>query len=176
LSLRVARTRTSRGSGPDVADTQNEVTYVRTYLIVGLIIALCVCTAPAAAWETYDPHTQGYWKNHPEDWPAPFENLRDLVKYEDNFFYSGQDWMTVLQTSPKGGNAYYILAHQYIAAVLNMYNGNWASYEQIDEAGALFAEYTPADIGKLKGNDPLRKRSVELAEYLDDYNNGRLKE
>jgi hypothetical protein len=176
LSLRVARTRTSRGSGPDVADTQNEVTYVRTYLIVGLIIALCVCTAPAAAWETYDPHTQGYWKNHPEDWPAPFENLRDLVKYEDNFFYSGQDWMTVLQTSPKGGNAYYILAHQYIAAVLNMYNGNWASYEQIDEAGALFAEYTPADIGKLKGNDPLRKRFVELAEYLDDYNNGRLKE
>lgn len=149
---------------------------MRKYLIFGLIIALCVCTAPAAAWENYNPLTQGYWKNHPENWPAPPESLQGLVKYEDNFFYSGQNWMGVLQTQPKGGNAYYTLAHQYIAAVLNMYNGNWAPYDKIDEGEALFSDYTPAEIGKLKGNDPLRQQFISLAEYLDDYNNKMLTE
>ncbi len=149
---------------------------MRRYLIIGLIVALCICAAPAAAWEKYDPHTQGYWKNHPEDWPVPPDYTKGLVKYEDNFFYSGQDWLTLLNTPPKGGNAYYTLAHQYIAAVLNMYNGNWAPYDIIDEAEGLFADYKPEEIGKLKGNDPLRKQFISLAEYLDDYNNGRLKE
>lgn len=146
------------------------------YLIPGLIVALCVCTAPAAAWDTYDPHTQGYWKNHPENWPDPPYYVQGLVNYGDNFFSSGQDWMAVLQTPPKGGNAYYTLAHQYIAAVLNMYNGNWAPYDRIDEGEALFSDYTPVEIGKLKGNDPLRQQFIDLAEYLDDYNNGRLTE
>ena len=149
---------------------------MRRYLIIGVIIALCLCTATAAAWDRYDPHTQGYWKNHPGDWPAPPDNLKGLVDYEENFFYSGQDWMTVLRAQPRGGNAYDILAHQYIAAVLNMYDGNWAPYDRINEAGALFAEYKPADVGKLKGNHPLRQQFISLAEYLDDYNNGRLKE
>jgi hypothetical protein len=127
-----------------------------------------------AAWDIYDPFTQGYWKNHPEDWPAPWNN----VNYDDNFFYSGQDWMTVLQTPPKGGNAYYTLAHQYIAAVLNMYNGEWAPYNKMDEAVELFAdpENTPTKIGALKGNDPLRQQFIDLAAYLDDYNNRRLTE
>ncbi len=149
---------------------------MRRYLIIGLIVALCICAAPARACEKYDPDTQGYWKNHPEDWPVPPDYTKGLVKSEDNFFYSGQDWLTLLNTPPKGGNAYYTLAHQYIAAVLNMYNGNWAPYDIIDEAEGLFADYKPEEIGKLKGNDPLRKQFISLAEYLDDYNNGRLKE
>ncbi|MDV2482492.1 hypothetical protein F8E02_10870 [Methanoculleus sp. Wushi-C6] len=147
---------------------------MRKYLIFGLIIALCVCTAPAAACDPYDPHTQGYWKNHPENWPVPPHYVQGL-KYEDNFHLSGQNWMALLQTPPRGGNAYYTLAHQYIAAVLNMYSGNWAPYAKIDEAEALFADYKPEEIGKLKGNDPLRQQFISLAEYLDDYNNGRLK-
>jgi len=39
--------------------------------------------------------------------------------------------------------------------------------------GAL-NKYTPADIGTLKGNDPLRQQFLELAAYLDDYNNRNL--
>jgi hypothetical protein len=151
---------------------------VRKYLIFGIIIALCVCTTPVAAWENYDPLTQGYWKNHPENWPSPLEGLESIVNYEESFFSSGQDWMTVLQTSPKGGNAYYTLAHQYIPAVLNMYSGEWVPYDEIEQAGELFAdpENTPAKIGKLKGNDPLRQQFIDLAAYLDDYNNKRLTE
>jgi len=151
------------------------VKYVQKYLILGLIIALYVCTAPVAAWEDYNPLTQGYWKNHPEDWPSPMSDDGD---YDDNFFYSGQNWMTVLQKAPKGGNAYYLLAHQYIAAVLNMYSGSWAPYTKLDEAAKLLdnQDNTPAKIGALKGNDPLRQQFIDLAAYLDDYNNRRLKE
>ncbi len=100
------------------------------------------------------PLTQGYWKNHQED------------------------WMTVLQTTPKGGNAYYLLAHQYIATVLNMYSGSWAPYDKIEEARLLFAdqENTPKKIGALKGDDPTRQQFINLAAYLDDYNNRRLTE
>ncbi|WP_179965964.1 hypothetical protein [Methanoculleus bourgensis] len=68
---------------------------------------------------------------------------------------------------------YYILAHQYIAAKLNVCNGCWAPCG-ICTAEELFNKYTPADIGTLKGNDPLRQQFLELAAYLDDYNNRNL--
>ena len=134
---------------------------MQKYLILGLIIALTVCTAPVAACCSCDQFTQGYWKNHPDNWRC----LTDT-----GFFYSGQTWLEVLQTPPKGGNAYYILAHQYIAAKLNVCNGCWAPCG-ICTAEELFNKYTPADIGTLKGNDPLRQQFLELAAYLDDYNN-----
>jgi hypothetical protein len=34
--------------------------------------------------------------------------------------------------------------------------------------------YTPAQVAMLKGNDPLRKDFIRLAELLDMYNNGML--
>jgi hypothetical protein len=46
------------------------------------------------------------------------------------------------------------------------------------EAAELFADpgNTPKTIGALKGNSPLRQQFIELAAYLDDYNNRRLTE
>jgi len=55
--------------------------------------------------------TQGYWKNHPEDWGA--------TDPDGMFFDTDWTWMEVLQAPPKGGNSYLILAHQYIAAYLS---------------------------------------------------------
>jgi hypothetical protein len=55
--------------------------------------------------------TQGYWKNHPEDWGATDPNSL--------FFDTDWTWMEVLQAPPRGGNSYLILAHQYIAAYLS---------------------------------------------------------
>lgn len=56
--------------------------------------------------------TQGYWGNKPNVlWPAPYDR-------KAWFFSSGLTWQQVLD-SPVRGNAYLILAHQYIAAVLN---------------------------------------------------------
>lgn len=61
-------------------------------------------------------YTQGYWDDKPDVvWPDGY--LRDAI-----FFLSGQTWQDVLDT-PVGGNGYYILAYQYIAAVLNKANG-----------------------------------------------------
>ena len=53
-------------------------------------------------------YTQGWYKNQGRGTlPA------------GNFYNSGATWLAVLQTEPRGGNAYYQLAHQFIAASLN---------------------------------------------------------
>lgn len=121
--------------------------------------------------------TQGYWKTHSEYGPAskpdPTWNL--LTNGPDTeFFLSGKTYIEVLNTQPKGGNAYYMLAHQYIAAELNMLAGAyWGDItDEFNEATTLLLSYTPANIGALKGNNPLRKDFEELAGTLDDFNNG----
>ena len=79
--------------------------------------------------------TQGYWKTHSILGPTPFDDAWNNVPADpyapavtgiaENllFFHSGQTWYEVFWTAPKGGNAYYILAHQYEAAVLNYLSG-----------------------------------------------------
>jgi hypothetical protein len=46
--------------------------------------------------------------------------------------------------------------------------------DEFDEATVLFNTYTPSEIGSLGGSDATRKMFVELAEVLDDYNNGEI--
>ncbi len=76
-------------------------------------------TVPPPACRVEEPqctYSQGYWESKPGViWPSPLD--RDSA-----FFISGQTWNTVA-TTPPGGNGYYILAKQYIAAVLNAANG-----------------------------------------------------
>ena len=70
--------------------------------------------------------TFGYWKTHSQYGPAPYDATWEQIQpngENSNFFLSGKNWHQVLWTSPAGGSAYYILAHQYIAAVLNQKNG-----------------------------------------------------
>lgn len=118
--------------------------------------------------------TQGYWKTHSIYGPAPYDDTWAAIGEDTAFFLSGQSYYEVMWTAPKG-NAYYNLAHQYIAAVLNVEAGATAPDEVIDaiaEAELLFAAWTPAQIGALRGNAALRQDFLELAELLDDYNNG----
>jgi hypothetical protein len=133
--------------------------------------------------------TQGYWKTHSIRGPAPFDdnwnNIPTLPyapgawggNHESTvFFYSGQSWYTVFWTPPKGGNAYYQLAHQYEAAVLNVLNAADPSAvtATLNSALALFNNplNTPASIGALKANAPLRQQFVSLAGILGSYNEG----
>ena len=120
--------------------------------------------------------TQGYWKTHNESFwgGAPVDdNWANLSgeKEETAFFSSGQTYFDVLWTSP-AGNAYYNLAHQYIAAELNGLNDASLDdvQEDFDEATALFEAYTPEDVKTLKGKD--RKAFIDLAETLTEYNEG----
>ena len=128
--------------------------------------------------------TQGYWKTHSEFGPAPEDEDWYLIGDADGdgnsegpnetFFLSGQTWYDVFWTKP-GGNAYYTLAKQYMAAVLNIANGadSPANVDTaIAQAETLFETYTPAQIGALKGSKPPRPQFISLAGTLGSYNEG----
>ncbi|MBE0661891.1 MAG: HYR domain-containing protein [Bacteroidales bacterium] len=120
-------------------------------------------------------YSQGYWKTHSEFGPAPYDETWALLPDGAStiFYLSGKSYYEVMWTAPKG-NAYYILAHQFIAAELNFLNGACHEDAQaaVAEATALFNMYTPAQIASLKGNNALRQQFLALASLLDDYNNG----
>lgn len=117
--------------------------------------------------------TQGYWKTHSTYGPAPYDNTWALLAdgADTTFFLSNQSYYEVLWTSP-AGNAYYNLAHQYIAAELNLLNGASSSAITTEMAAAkqLFDTYSPAQVAALKGKD--KAAWTALAQKLDAYNNG----
>jgi hypothetical protein len=124
--------------------------------------------------------TQGYWKTHNNTFPggAPPDDTWDLLAgglaEGTTFFLSGKTWYQVFNTPP-AGNAYYQLAHQYMAAILNQLSGAStpsAVQTAINTATGLFNTYTPAQIGALSGNNSLRKQFVALAGTLGSYNEG----
>jgi hypothetical protein len=70
--------------------------------------------------------TQGYWKTHSLNGPAPYDDawLNIGASGANTLFYtSGLTWYQLFWTPPKGGNAYIQLAHQYMAAKLNILAG-----------------------------------------------------
>lgn len=117
--------------------------------------------------------TQGYWKTHSKYGPAPYDDTWNNVagfNEDTTFFYSGQTYYQVLWTAPQG-NPYYILAHQYIAAKLNIANGASTTPEvtaAITWAENFFKTYTPSSsLPKAVAND-----AKKYATTLDNYNNG----
>jgi hypothetical protein len=124
--------------------------------------------------------TQGYWKTHSSYGPAPYDNTWALLMPNGEssiFFLSGQTWYEVLWTAPKKGNAYYVLAHQYIAAKLNLLNEASAPdsvMDAITDAEALFGMYTPSQVESLKGKSggETKDKFISLASILGSYNEG----
>lgn len=120
--------------------------------------------------------TPGYWKTHSINGPAPYDDTWLQVGEETAFFLSGQSYYQALWTPPQG-NAYYILAHAWIATRLNLFNGASVPAEVQDafnEAEILFGQYTPAQVAALKGKTgtQLRGEILGYAWILDQYNNG----
>ncbi len=118
--------------------------------------------------------TQGYWKTHGKDGPAgPYDETWKLIEDEAFFLATPATYYDVIRTKAKG-NAYYILAHQYVAARLNFLSGAdpTAAQNAFNDATALFEIYTPDQIKELKGDDPLRQQFIDAKDVLDDYNNG----
>lgn len=122
--------------------------------------AVCGCGHPTGC-----TRTQGYWKSKPGViWPAPYS--RDAT-----FFSSGLTWQQILETPPQGGNAYLILAHQYIAAVLNRAAGASAPSSLktiINNATAWFSSGTNLD----SCSSSACETQKNWAGLLDTYNNG----
>jgi hypothetical protein len=125
------------------------------------------CTPPPAPGCTF---TQGYWKTHATGNKA--DATWALVGGPDAaFFSSGMSWLTLFNTAPKNGNAYIILAHQYMAAKLNMLAGA-SSTAQVDAAmtwaTSFFSTYTPTSTLSTS----VRDEAIANAGTLDAYNNG----
>lgn len=112
--------------------------------------------------------TPGYWKTHSKYGPAPYDDTWVLKGEDTVFFLSGKSWYGALWTPP-AGNAYWILAHAYIAAVLNDLNGadTSAITAELAAAKTLFETYTPAQVTR-----QVRNQFTSLATTLDNYNNG----
>lgn len=122
--------------------------------------------------------TQGYWKTHNDLFKggAPSDpDWSGVGGPNASFFNSGQTWFQVFWTSPKG-NPYYILAVQYMAAVLNGVDNSPnapADVQQaMSDALALFTAYTPAQVNGLSKKSPIRAQFIILAGVLGEYNEG----
>jgi len=126
-------------------------------------------------------YTQGYWKTHSKYGPAskPDETWNELQNGPDTEFYlSGMSWIEVFNT-PGKGNAYYPLAHQFMAAYLNVQAGTMVPAEvqnAWDVAASIFAANTPDYYKKVKGKSDASKAEIaqlnKLASTLADYNEG----
>jgi hypothetical protein len=107
--------------------------------------------------------TQGFWKTHPDAWPAGYSPSA-------TFFLSGKTWLDVLWTAP-GGDAYYILAHQYIAAVLNVANGATPPAEVSTVINAATTWFETNGPGVSPSSD-VGQMLIGWAEVLADFNEG----
>jgi len=114
--------------------------------------------------------TQGYWKNHASD-SKHYDATWAKVGESTMFFKSGVTYYSILGVQPRG-NAYYTLAHQYVAATLNMKvaSAPTAVVTAYNQATTFFNTYTPAQVA---GDKNLHNQATKLAGILDDYNNGK---
>lgn len=110
--------------------------------------------------------TQGYWKNHPEAWSGPITIA--------GISYTQSDLLTIFGT-PARGNGLISLAHQVIAAKINILAGA--------DPGPISATLAAAEalISSSCGLNPIPSigscsihpsGTSAYTEALDDYNNG----
>jgi hypothetical protein len=106
---------------------------------------------------------QGFWKNHPDEWPVTELQLGNVT-------YNQQELLDILH-QPVRGNGLLILARQLIAAKLNIAAGADPSciQETIAEADALIGDLVipPVGDGYLRPRD-----AAPLAGILGDFNEG----
>ena len=110
--------------------------------------------------------TQGYWKNHPDAWPVETLMLGDIVHIKAK--------LIELLKTPTKGDASVVLVHQLIAAKLNMENGADPSVVEdiIADADNWLVDNGDTLPYNIKTDTPEGAVAVDLAETLDDYNNG----
>lgn len=120
--------------------------------------------------------TYGYWQTHSKYGPAPYDSTWDAKDGGDaEFLGTGVSYYEILKTTPRGGNAFYILAHQYIAVEMNSLNGASIPGEVQDawnQAQELLVKYKAGL--SIPKNSADRDAAIALADILDAYNNGYL--
>jgi hypothetical protein len=107
--------------------------------------------------------SQGFWKNHPDLWPVGALTLGTLT-------YDQSELLSIL-TEPARGNGLIIIAHQLIAAELNIAQGADPSDVDtvLDDSHTLIGSQVVPPVGS---GDIHPGTSSPLTQVLDDYNNG----
>lgn len=120
-------------------------------------------TVSSSALAANCTYTLGYWKNHTGVWPVTNLTLGTVN-------YTAAELLSILN-QPAGGNKLVILAHQLIAAKLNLANGAdpSAAAATIAAADALIGGLVVPPVG---GDNLPANPATGYANLLDDYNNG----
>lgn len=106
--------------------------------------------------------TQGYWRNH--EWPVSSLMLGGVT-------YDEEQLRRILTTPPRG-DASLILAHQLIAALLNVASGASSTPAIADAQAWMAANGTELAFG-IRSSSESGSVAVALASELADYNEGR---
>jgi hypothetical protein len=114
------------------------------------------------------PLGQGYWKNHPNDFPVGSLTIGCQT-------YTQAELLAILRT-PVRGDASLILAYQLIAAKLNVFNGSdpapiSATISEADTLLCTFSGKLPYGVAPSSADG---QQMTALASTLDDYNSGLL--
>lgn len=120
--------------------------------------------------------TQGYWGNSPAGQARLIELVGAGGMMLGNVNYSAAQLDDILDT-PARGNALISLAHQLIAAKLNVLNGADDSEiaGDIAAADALIGSRVipPVGTSSVRPSSALGQQMLSVKDDLDDYNNGR---
>ncbi len=115
-------------------------------------------------------YTQGFWKNHPDAWPVTSLTIGGVS-------YSEAQLLDIFNMAPSG-DASLILAHQLIAAMLNLDNSSTSPAAVTQALGAAqvwMAANKDAD-GRLPygtgTGSAAANQATALASTLDNFNNG----
>jgi len=146
-----------------MADTENQKTSIWT------INATVECTNGCTL-------TQGYWKTHNNSFKggAPADDAwynLGLLGENTPFFNSGKTWFQIFWMPPSGGNAYLQLAHQYMAAKLNILNGAYAP-TQVQNAISWAESFFPGKTPATSLTNTQKNQARYYASVLAQYNEG----
>ncbi|MEQ1632939.1 MAG: hypothetical protein ABL997_11240, partial [Planctomycetota bacterium] len=115
------------------------------------------------------PHSQGFWKTHASDWPVTSLTLGCRT-------YTQQE-LLALMNLPVRGDASIQLAHQLIAAKLNVaaFTNNWPVIaSRIADADALLCTYAGALPLNVRTTTTNGRAMTQMAKRLEDFNLGYL--
>ena len=110
-----------------------------------------------------DPHTPGYWKNHPESWPVETITIGGVV-------YSKTAAIEEIKNPGRGDKTYTMFEH-LVAAKLNVLSGcdSTSIDDVIDDADAWMVAH-PLGSG-VSGSSDAWDDGEPLKNQLDTYNN-----
>jgi cysteine-rich repeat protein len=106
--------------------------------------------------------TQGYWKNHPAQWPVSSVTLGSVT-------YSKAEALDIF-AQPVSGNGLVSLAHQLLATKLNVASG--ATNTVVNEITAADAAIGALVVPPVGTGYLASAATAGLAQALDDYNTG----